>query len=490
MPKKDKVSTEHIVCLNDTISESEFLQMNEWDAIKKYGHIIYGYVAEDEIGKYLNPKRRKDRDETVNMKIGMLHKEDAKNYEGMTVEEALIERCKNDHSGSDERIFYIVMCFPSSKTDFDFRKFLVNKVTKYGYSKGDGENVRGLSALNLTESYHLYMEGTKATNNFLPSKSQETAIQKMVSWFTTHAGKFLLAAKMRFGKNFVILNVFERLGWKTVLFSTYSPSVFSSMEDEVNEHVGLSKLFDVVDLRDIDAIDRIIECKRNGKYAVILASMQLLNYKDGDHSECDDDNEGRKNLKLLKSFPIDCFILDESHNGGHSKYPKNAIQYLGIKNEIHMTGTHSKYANDFEFSTGDNVFTYDIVDERNDDSDRAKSMPLINFLSMSLPKSLVSKIQSDYLPFEKFSFRRFLDVDAKGNFKHPGQVKDFFKVIFGGYDSGNIKENEVFKNLSIYNISEIEEPINHCLVVLPKNTRIVKAVWKMLRKERPGLARM
>lgn len=176
--KKDKVSTDHIVCLNDKISKSDFLSMNEWDAVKKYGHIIYGYVTEEEIEKYINPKRRKNRDETVSMKIGMLHKEDAKNYEGMTVEQALIERCKNDHNGSDERIYYIVMCFPSDKSDYEFRKFLVNKITKYGYSKGDGEIVRGLSALNLSESYHLYVEGTKATDNFLPSKSQESAINK------------------------------------------------------------------------------------------------------------------------------------------------------------------------------------------------------------------------------------------------------------------------------------------------------------------------
>ena len=64
---------------------------------------------------------------------------------------------------------------------------------------------------------------------------QKIAHDKIIDAFKFGYDEFLLAAKMRFGKNFTILNVAKSLQWKNVLVLTYKPYVFDSLKDDIND---------------------------------------------------------------------------------------------------------------------------------------------------------------------------------------------------------------------------------------------------------------
>lgn len=90
--------------------------------------------------------------------------------------------------------------------------------------------------------------GIKGTKDFRMRDEQKTAHDKITNYFYNGGAEFLLAAKMRFGKNFTILNSIKTLGFQNILVITYKPQVFNSLKDDINEHVNF-KEWNFIDLK-------------------------------------------------------------------------------------------------------------------------------------------------------------------------------------------------------------------------------------------------
>jgi len=77
--------------------------------------------------------------------------------------------------------------------------------------------------------------GVSRIHSYPMRDEQKIAHDKIIDAFKFGYDEFLLAAKMRFGKNFTILNVAKSLQWKNVLVLTYKPYVFDSLKDDIND---------------------------------------------------------------------------------------------------------------------------------------------------------------------------------------------------------------------------------------------------------------
>ena len=94
--------------------------------------------------------------------------------------------------------------------------------------------------------------GSNRPDNFNLRDEQAGAVQKASQWFlrkypddvirsATHPERFLINAKMRFGKCFTSIHLAKKLDAKYTLIVTYKPDVIGEWIDTVNKQVAFEK---------------------------------------------------------------------------------------------------------------------------------------------------------------------------------------------------------------------------------------------------------
>ena len=479
MKKGDERRTQYLVSLDNAVFGDGFLDMKIEDVAKEgYVYINYGYI-EDVDGAF-DKWEREWEVRTLDTKTGMFHT-DAKEYQGMTVREAVYERSNQDicDSSSVERV--PVFCFPSKENvEYEFRNHLRNKCTHY---HADGENVKGLSKSNIDKFYNWFIYGVKRTANYKLHKAQEKAIKKMKRAYEELCySMFLLGAKPRFGKNFAILQYAKSIGAKNILFVSWLPTVFDSLGGDVTEHVDFEG-WRYVDYR--DKKNRGTNPYDNETPTVVSVSAQLLNHtkdEDGLKNEfsIEEMNDFRESLNsLVSSAKIDILVIDEAHFGGHTDYIDNIINTVSAKSTIYVTGTDSNFVNDGRFNV-ENVFEYDYFDECLDDDEHAKRMPKFRIYTFKVDKEIL-KVAKEYKIEEFPTFRKLFEVNNKSKFVYEDLVKIFFKTIFGKRTIAEGGKTAIKVNsVSPFVNSETSGKINNSLAILP-SIKAVKAAIKLLK---------
>lgn len=140
------------------------------------------------------------------------------------------------------------------------------------------------------------LHGVDRLNDFSMRESQRQAHDKMVAHFKDGGEKFLLAAKMRFGKNHTLLNVIKTMNFKNVLVMTYKPYVYDSLIDDINNHIDFVN-FDIVDYKDMR--DYTPDPNKN---TICLCSAQLALHKGSEGEEVDSRRSIRNMSKTMKDL--------------------------------------------------------------------------------------------------------------------------------------------------------------------------------------------
>src|SRR5690606_17212313 len=101
---------------------------------------------------------------------------------------------------------------------------------------------------DVERAYHYFLDGSARAFTYSLRDEQKDAVNKAVKWFTgsskmkervskAHKSRFLLNAKMRFGKCFTTLHIAKKLNAKKTLVITYKPEVLTEWLEVVDDHM-------------------------------------------------------------------------------------------------------------------------------------------------------------------------------------------------------------------------------------------------------------
>ncbi len=104
---------------------------------------------------------------------------------------------------------------------------------------------------DVRRAYNEIVYGTYRTLNYKLRKEQSDAIEKAKKWFlngysedvyrsSTHRNRFLVNAKMRFGKCFTSIHLAKSISAHNTLVVTYKPDVIGEWLDAINEQVDFN----------------------------------------------------------------------------------------------------------------------------------------------------------------------------------------------------------------------------------------------------------
>jgi superfamily II DNA or RNA helicase len=342
----------------------------------------------------------------------------------------------------------------------------------------------GISLDKIKEIINETLYGVLKLKNYLMRPEQKEAHEQMIKNYNTGGREFLLAAKMRFGKNFTLLNVAKDLNFKNILVLTYKPQVFSSLKDDINNHVNFNN-WDIVDFKDQRELT-----ESKDKTTVFMSSAQLAQYKKAkakDDEDLDLENtsieEIRKNLKELKKIHWDMIIADEYHYGTSTGNFKEIIKQLKENSDpyiLYVSGTAMKDIAMGRFET-EQIYEWSYLDEqkkkREEKSGKSLSkehlsMPTMEIHLIDISSKVKEEVESHYdiEGGEGFTMKKLISTEKDGELKWDGPLELLLDQIMG--IGANIK-------ISPYNL---KSNMNHTLWVLPKWTAGIIAMAALMEK--------
>lgn len=317
--------------------------------------------------------------------------------------------------------------------------------------------------------------------NFEMRPEQKAAHDKMVNYYKSGGKEFLLAAKMRYGKNFTLLNTAKTLNFKNILVLTYKPHVFPSLKDDLSNHVNFDG-WEIVDYK----TERNKISPAGDKPKIFMSSAQLAQYKKSNAE--DDENydlektsisDIRKNLEVLKKIDWDFIIADEYHYGTSTVNFMNMLKELKYKHISYVSGTAMK---DIETGRFDDrqIFEWSYIDEQRQkklekegksDSKQHLDMPTMIMHLMRIEPSIIDDIMKYYDEDEGFTMAKMIGTDDQGKLKHPQLLKRLLEQISG---------EKVHHNMSPYTTEGITGNLDHTLWVLDKNVNGIMGMAEIM----------
>ena len=320
-----------------------------------------------------------------------------------------------------------------------------------------------------------YIYGSQRPDSYAMRDEQKNAHDKMVAYFNKNRNEpkteFLLAAKMRFGKNFTLLNVIKSLNCRKVLVLTYKPWVFNSLQNDINNHVLFDnyKYIELFHNRDLSEIDE----KKNN---IIVASAQLsLNEKkDIRYNEEKQINELvsaiKENLVTLKKHHFDLIIVDEYHYGASTTNFRSILDVLDYQRLVYVSGTAMRDIQSHRFDD-DQVYNWTYLDEQ---EKVGNDMPRMRLFALSLDKSIIEEAHKYFSEDEYPKMEKLFAVNEEGEFIHKNLVAMTLEQIFG--------MSSRHRKASPFLIDEIEKP-KHIFCLLPPNVKSISALAKVIERD-------
>ena len=212
--------------------------------------------------------------------------------------------------------------------------------------------------------------GVSRTDSFSLRKEQKQAIQKALRWFNkeystetidsaTHKNRFLLNAKMRFGKCFTSIHIAKALKAQKTIVVTYKPRVIDEWMSAVNNHVDFESWKGVRAKKTSNVnqlyLDERGQFPKHSGPLVLCVSLQDL--------DIDEKGNIKDRLKEVLKTNWDLLVFDEVHFGGQTERVKNILQYLKPKFRLDLSGTPFRLMGAVDFCP-EQVFTYSYLDEQ------------------------------------------------------------------------------------------------------------------------------
>jgi hypothetical protein len=306
------------------------------------------------------------------------------------------------------------------------------------------------------------VHGISRPNNFLLRDEQKVCRDRAVNHFGNGGKRFLMNAKMRFGKTFTTYKIIQDLGYKRVLVITYKPTVDSQWREDLDTHVDFDG-WTYHSARDFTSSNPIK--LSDSKVDILFTSFQDFN-----------DFEKEK-WDIAKNYEYDLVVIDEMHYGSNTERAQRSLAQLNYNDRtLFISGTPLKALMGGQF-LDEEIYTWGYADEQ---ACRKKEelnqwatevyrwLPVMNFHIFEVSEE-AKKIVNLYSKDEGFSLTKMMASNDGEKFIDASANKLFWDQFFG---IGVRKEHSPMRTCAV----------NHIVVFVPPSVNSATALSKFLEK--------
>ncbi|MEE9355290.1 MAG: DEAD/DEAH box helicase family protein [Methylococcaceae bacterium] len=356
-------------------------------------------------------------------------------------------------SNPEHPIILWVDSLPEDLTD----KHIHAQMEKNGIKKANGAGQEWFYASidTVKQAFNEIVFGASRIENYSPRKEQQAAIDKACKWFfgdytegtirsATHKDRFLLNAKMRFGKCFTGLHIAKAIEAKNTLIVTYKPEVISEWMEAANGHVAFTGW---IGIRAKQKIGNSLEpcLQDNGEFPVfdgprvLCVSLQDL--------AIDGNGKTKARLEKVVATHWDLVVFDEIHFGGRTVRATHIIDSLKSDFRLDLSGTPFRLIQEDDFCS-QQVFTYSYLDEQknkyqeidNDPEEREdfiyRQMPDLDISTIEITQEDIAEQRETFLTDDlDFSLNELFKANKSG-FVYNDAVDHFLEGLTkAGHDA-------------------------------------------------------
>ena len=320
------------------------------------------------------------------------------------------------------------------------------------------DNVVGFGKSLINEWRH----GVSRPNAYLMREEQHHCHDQAVAHFQSGGQKFLMNAKMRFGKTFVSYQIMKSLAVQRVLVITYKPAVDDSWREDLETHVDFDGWHYHSARTDYSNDNPIV--LDGTAVEILFASFQDLN-----------DFDKPKWAQALH-YKYDLVVIDEMHYGSKTDRAQDTLSQLNYDRILYVSGTPLKALMSGEFLE-EEIYTWGYADEQakrqqekllNWDTELYRWLPVMKFHTFEVSEE-AKKIVQSYDPDEAFSMTKMFGSNTGEQFNDESSVKLFLDQVFG---IGVRKEHSPVRTFAV----------DHMLWVMPPNVNSATAMSLLLER--------
>ena len=315
--------------------------------------------------------------------------------------------------------------------------------------------------------------GISRPNAYLMRDEQQECHDMAVAWFKARRvelkkmskkerkkaiPKFLMNAKMRFGKTFTTYQIIKSLGLKNVLVLTYKPAVDASWREDLETHIDFVG-WNYVSSKDFSKNNPIVK-DDTADVNIIFGSFQ-------------DANElSKAKWAYAKDYHYDLVVIDEMHYGSSTDRAKKTLDSLSYDSILYVSGTPLKALMSGEF-LDEETYTWGYADEQakrklekdtNWQTETYRWLPVMKFHTFEVNEE-AKKLTSCYTEEEGFTMTKMFGSEDGETFIDNAAVKLFLDQVFG---IGVRKTQSPIRT----------HAVDHMLWVMPGNVKSVNALCK------------
>lgn len=301
---------------------------------------------------------------------------------------------------------------------------------------------------DVRRAYNEVVNGTSRTLNYKLRSEQSLAVEKALKWFqggyqpdtyraATHPNRFLVNAKMRFGKCFTSIHLAKALNAHNTLIVTYKPDVIGEWIDTVNDQVDFDGWTGIRAKRKQDrpndpCLDDSGKFPKSSGPIVLCVSLQDLSI--------DADGNTKDRLKNIPEIEWDLVIFDEVHYGSRTQRAAHILNNLNVSKRLDLSGTPFRIIEQDDFCA-QQVYTYSYLDEQTnkrneiDVDQNVKSepvyrqMPDLNISTIEITESDIQQQRDTFLTDDlDFSLNALFET-RDGTFIHEDAVDHFLEGL-------------------------------------------------------------
>jgi superfamily II DNA or RNA helicase len=303
--------------------------------------------------------------------------------------------------------------------------------------------------------------GVSRPNNYAMRSEQQECHDLVVNHFRNGGEKFLMNAKMRFGKTFTSYECIKTLEYKRVLVITYKPAVDTTWREDLETHVDFDG-WKYYSAKNDFSSDNPIELPGTNPVEILFTSFQDFNDFD------------KPKWAVAKNYHYDLVIIDEMHYGSKTERAQESLRQLTYDRILYVSGTPLKALMSGEF-LDEEIYTWGYADEQtkrkleesnNWETETYRWLPVMKFHTFEVSEE-AKKLVTAYAEEEGFTMTKMFGSEDGKKFVDESAVKLFLDQVFG---IGVRKDKSPVRT----------HAVDHMLFVLPPNINSATAMSAML----------
>lgn len=266
--------------------------------------------------------------------------------------------------------------------------------------------------------------GVARPNSYSMREEQKQCHDQAVTHFLNGGDKFLMNAKMRFGKTFTTYQIIKSLNVKKVIVLTYKPAVDASWQEDLENHIDFEN-WNYYSAKNFDK-NNPIQFKNEGIVEILFTSFQDFN-----------DFE-KKKWDIAKNYDYDLVVIDEMHYGSATERAQRSLSKLKFDRILYVSGTPLKALMSGEFKENE-VYTWGYADEQkkrkqeelnNWQTEIYRWLPVMKFHTFEVNEEAKKQV-SLYSEEEGFTMTKMFGSEDGKTFVDTSSVKLFLDQVFG-----------------------------------------------------------